>query len=510
MTRVVIDPVSRIEGHLKIEVDLDGNNNVVNAYSTGTLFWGFETILKNRDPRDATILTQRICGVCPIAHAMASSKNLDNAFGLGPSNPIPENARIERNLVLGANFLMSHILHFYHLAALDYVQGPQMSPWTDPAGNYPYDVLPSSTPSAEAGRTLVDHYGEALDIRRKAHEMAAIFGGKLPHSPTYVPGGFTERPDLAKIAQYRTYLDQIREFIDRAYVPDVLLVAGAFPDYFGIGVGSQNLLAYGVFDLDSTGDKKLLPMGRSEGVIAFPVDTAMITEHVTHSWYSSPSQLNPVEGETVPDANAPGAYSWLKAPRYDNKVYETGPLARMVVAYLNTDPMYDVVRDMVNGVLSQFSAPISALFSVLGREAARALECKYIADSIPGWLTELENNVNDGDTEVYYYQEKVANTVGMGLTEAPRGAIGHWSEINNQKKIEKYQIITPTNWNASPRDDLDQPGPIEQALVGTHVADPAKPVELLRVVHSFDPCLSCAVHVITPDGDVKKFEIKQQ
>ena len=507
MTRVVIDPVTRIEGHLKIEVDLDGNNNVVDAYSSGTLFRGFEIIFKDRDPRDATILTQRICGVCPISHAMASSKNLDNAFGFGPSNPIPENARIERNLVLGANFLMSHVLHFYHLSALDYVQGPQMSPWTDPAGNYPYDVLPSSTPSAEQGKTLVDHYVEALDIRRKAQEMAAIFGGKLPHSPTYVPGGFTERPDLAKIAQYRTYLDQIREFIDRAYIPDVLLVAGAFSDYFTIGVGCQNLLAYGVFDLDSTGQKKLLPMGRYTEGNALPLDTAMITEHVMYSWYSSPSQLNPTEGETVPDANAPGAYSWLKSPRYENKVHEVGPLARMVVAYLNPDPMYNVVRDMVNGVLNHFNAGIPALFSVLGREAARALECKYIADSIPDWLTELENNVNAGDREVYFYQEKVANSTGMGLTEAPRGAIGHWSAIDKRKRIEKYQIITPTNWNASPRDDLDQPGPIEQALVGTYVADPAKPVELLRVIHSFDPCLSCAVHVITPDGDVRKFEI---
>jgi hydrogenase large subunit len=513
MTRVVIDPVTRIEGHLKIEVDLDGSNNVVDAYSSGTLFRGFEIILKNRDPRDATILTQRICGVCPIAHAMASSKNLDDAFDI----PIPDNARIERNLVLGANFLMSHILHFYHLAALDYVKGPPMSPWTDPTGNnYPYDVLPSSTPSGEQGKTLVDHYVEALGIRKKAQEMAAIFGGKLPHSPTYVPGGFTERPDADKINQYSLHLAEVREFIDRAYIPDVLVVASAFPEYFGIGAGCGNLLAYGVFDLAD--GSKLLPMGRYTGGNTGSVNTEMITEHVLYSWYADSQPLNPTVGETVPDANASGAYSWLKAPRYNDEVHEVGPLARMVVAYLNNEvdennvPRYQKVRDLVDGTLDVLNeripglnAGIPQLFSVLGREAARALECKYIADSIPGWLTELDVN-----GEVYSYQEKVANTTGMGLTEAPRGAIGHWSKIGNNKRIDKYQIITPTNWNASPRDDLDQPGPIEQALVGTHVADPDRPVELLRVIHSFDPCLSCAVHVITPDGDVKKFEIKQQ
>jgi hydrogenase large subunit len=486
-----IAPVTRLEGHLDIEVTIDGGQ-VVDAKSSGTMFRGFEMILKDREPRDATIITQRICGVCPVSHAMASTLNLESAFDVLP----PDNGRILRNLVLGANFIMSHILHLYHLAALDYINTDgivDMSPWTPR-----YD-----TPDMVTGPTaaeLVGHYVQALEMRRKAHQMGAIFGAKVPCVATFVPGGCTEVVTAEKVDDFRGLLGDLRSFIDDVYIPDVLTVAGAFSDYFNIGVGCGNLLAYGVFDLDAAGTTKLLPRGRYTDGAHGTVSPAQITEHVQYSWYSSPSGLNPAVGETEPYLDKPGAYSWLKSPRYLDKVHEAGPLARMFVGYLAGEP---TVVALVDYVLGYFGAPASALFSVLGRHAARALECKFVADSMAGWLDELEVGA---PPPVYNYSEVPDSATGVGLTEAPRGALGHWIEISDSK-ISGYQVITPTNWNASPKDDLEQKGPIEQALIGTPVADEEQPIEVLRVVHSFDPCLACSVHVIRPGGSVDKFVV---
>ncbi|MCJ7569075.1 MAG: nickel-dependent hydrogenase large subunit, partial [Anaerolineales bacterium] len=452
MTKLIIEPITRIEGHLEIEVTVevvDGVQQVIDAKSSAAMFRGFEKILIDRDPRDATILTQRICGVCPISHAMASTLNLEAAFGVLP----PDNGRILRNLVLGANFIQSHILHFYHLAALDYINTEGVvdeSPWT------PRYVTPDMV-GGDLAVVLVGHYVQALEMRRKAHQMGAIFGAKLPCTSTFVPGGCTEVVSTDKISGFRALLNELRGFIDNVHVPDVLLVAGAFPAYYELGAGCGNLLAYGVFDLDGAGENKLLGRGRYTNGEAGDVDPAQITEYVEFSRYTPESgPLNPSEGVTEPDIDKPGAYSWIKSPRYLDMVHEAGPLARMWVN-----------GDYTHGI------------SALDRIAARALECQKVANAMVGWLEELTV-----DAPVYEYSAIPESGSGIGLTEAPRGALGHWIDINDSK-ISRYQVITPTSWNASPRDDLGQSGPIEQALVGTPVADTEQPIELLRVVHSF-------------------------
>ncbi len=488
---ITIDPLTRIEGHLAIEVTVDfveGVQQVVKAKSSGTMFRGFEIMLQGRDPLDAPHYTQRICGVCPISHGMASCLNLESALGVD----IPANGRILRNLVLGANFVMSHILHFYHLAALDYINTEDaipMAPWIPGYTNPDMVTGPLAT-------TLVEHYVEALAIRRKAHQMAAIFGGKLPCAPSFVPGGCTEVPTEGKIADFKTLLDELQTFIGDAeqgtYIPDVLTVAGEFSDYFSIGVGCGNLLAYGVFDL--TDGSKLLKRGRCNSQLALDtVDPDKIAEYVKYSKYTANSgNKNPADGVTQPQVDKTNAYSWLKAPRYDAQVYEVGPLARMVSNYLHGDA---ITQELVNGVLDAFSAPPSVLFSVLGRHAARALETKLVADAMHAWLDELAVG-----EPVYAESDIPRDASGIGLTEAPRGALGHWIDIK-RRHIDRYQVVTPTNWNASPKDDLDQNGPIEQALIDTPVADIDQPIEVLRVVHSFDPCLACSVHMLRPGKD---------
>ncbi len=488
MTTITIDPITRLEGHLKVEVNVDGGF-VSGAKVSGTMFRGFEIILKDRDPRDAPVLTQRICGVCPVSHAMASVMNLESAFGLIPT----DNGRNLRNLVLGANFIMSHILHFYHLAALDFIDTTgvvDMSPWT------PRYVTPDMVGGSLAG-VLVNHYVQALAVRRKAHQMGAIFSGKLPCPATFVPGGNTEIVTQNKINAFRSLLDDLKAFIDETYIPDVIAVAKAVPAYWEIGAGCGNMLAYGVFDLDDSGTDRLLKRGRSTGLNLNTVDPAQISEYVRHSWYEdSSSGLNPSVGVTEPDMSKPNAYSWIKSPRYMQDVYEAGPLARMVVSYLSEEP---TVKSLVDSALSELGKNVFDLFSVLGRHAARALECKFVADSMDTWLNELIV-----DAPVYNQSSIPLDSSGVGLTEAPRGALGHWIEITGSK-ISRYQVITPTNWNASPKDDLGQNGPIEQALIGTPVADPNQPVEVLRVIHSFDPCLACSVHIIIPKSDSKRF-----
>ena len=490
-TTIKIDPLTRIEGHLSIDVTVDlvdGQQQVVDAKSSGTMFRGFENILKGRDPLDAPHYTQRICGVCPISHGMASCLNLESALGVD----IPDNGRILRNLVLGSNFLMSHVLHFYHLAALDFIN-------TEDAINTPPWVPAYVTPDMVTGETaamLVDHYVQALAIRRKAHQMGAIFGGKLPCAPSFVPGGCTEVVTQDKIDSFGTLLAEQQAFIDNVYIPDVKLVAGAFSDYFTIGSGCGNLIAYGAFDFDNSDENKLLARGRCNAQLDLgTVDPAQIQEYLKYSRYDNAgSGLNPADGITTPNAHKEDAYSWLKSPRYENKVYEAGPLARMVVNYMHGD---ETTQSLVNGLLDEFSAGPAVLFSVLGRHAARALEAKLVADSMAGWLND---DLVVGDS-VYAESAIPRNASGIGLTEAPRGALGHWIDISKYH-IDRYQIITPTNWNASPMDDFGQKGPIEQALIGAPLADLKNPIEVLRIVHSFDPCLACSVHMVRP-GKIK-------
>jgi hydrogenase large subunit len=508
---IIIDPVTRIEGHLKIEAVVEGGE-VKEAKSSGTLFRGIELILRGRDPRDAQQLTQRICGVCPTGHATAAALNLDSAFGI--ADKIPDNGRIMRNLILGANYLQSHVLHFYHLAALDYVDVTAAAGYegTDPAltsvkrfidrgelGPFVPRYEGDYRLPPEVNRQAVAHYVRALDIRRKAHELSAVFSGKMPHNVGIVPGGVTETPTVDKIASFLWRLNEIRHFIDNVYLPDVLAVAGCYGDHFEIGRGCGEYLAYGVFDMDGgeadlTKRDRFLPGGTISAADLRPnaLDAAKIHEEVRHSWYAdSSSGRNPSQGETSPQLGKDGAYSWLKSPRYDGQVHEVGPLARMLVAYARG---HEGAKALIDGALAQLGAPVTALLSALGRHAARALEAKLVADAMADWVLQLK----PGEPVCAEY-ELPDEAEGMGLTEAARGALGHWVSVKD-KRIASYQCVVPTTWNASPRDDRGQAGPIEQALQGTKVRDEENPFELVRIVRSFDPCIACAVHLVTPKG----------
>jgi len=508
MRKIVVDPLTRIEGHLKVEAIVDGGV-VQEARSTGTLFRGIELILRGRDPRDANRITQRICGVCPTTHATASSQCVDSALGIDGS--IPDNGRIMRNLILGSNYIQSHILHFYHLAALDYVDVAQAADYQGSNEDLKSvrafidrGELGPFTPRYEGDYRLpkevnnaaVAHYVEALRMRRKAHEMLAIFGGRGPHNCATVAGGVTEQPTIDKITQFLWRLNELRAFIDNVYIPDVIGVAKSYTDYFGIGGGCNNYLSYGVFDLQGTETEltkrsRLLPQGVvSSDLKPADVDAGKITEDVRHSWYDdSCGGRHPSEGETIPTPHKKDGYSWLKSPRYDGNVCEVGPLARALVAYARGD---DTVKTLVDSVLAEFGADPSALFSVLGRHAARAIETKVVADAMADWVLELK----PGEPVMADYEIPDEGS-GYGMMGAPRGALGHWIQIKDQV-IESYQCVVPTTWNGSPRDAQDQPGPVEQALEGTPIKDESNPFEIVRIVRSFDPCLACSVHAMTP------------
>jgi hydrogenase large subunit len=349
-------------------------------------------------------------------------------------------------------------------------------------------------------------------MRRLAHEMSAIFSGRMPHNVAIVPGGVTETPTVDKIANFLWKLQTLRQFIDNIYLPDVLAVAGVYSDYFGVGAGCGNLMTYGVFDLESgegdlTKRKRFFPQGRvsAADLTRKAVDPAQITEQVKYSWYKSQTNLYPGDGQTDPDYTKAGAYSWVKAPRYDGEPQEVGPLARMIVNYVAGDA---TVTQAVNDALTACGAAghPEVLFSVLGRHAARALECKIVADAMADWVLQLK----PGDP-VYLEDrsqlEANANVEGMGLWDAPRGALGHWIKVKDHK-IENYQCVVPSTWNMSPRDDNDVPGPLEQALIGTKVKDETNPFEIVRIVRSFDPCLACAIHLVTPKGnEIGKFRV---
>ena len=510
MSKIVVDPVTRLEGHYKIEVVTD-KGVVKEAHSSGMMFRGLEIILRDRDPRDAQMYTQRICGVCPTSHSMAATLNLDSAFGL--ADKIPDNGRILRNLILGAAHISDHILHFYHLAALDYVDVTKILKYdgNDPALNSVKEFakrgeLAPFVPRYEGDYRLSDkvnigtlaHYVQALEMRRKGQEMLVIFGGKMPHNMTIIPGGVTATVTVDKIASFLWMLNELRDFVDNVYIPDVLAVAEAYADYFEIGAGCGNLLSYGSFDLegnnpDYTKRKRLMKQGTvSTDLKLGALDMNKIVEYVKHSWYADSSTgKHPSKGMTEPQLGKKGAYTWVKAPRYDAKVYEVGPLARIAATYASGEP---TVTKLVDSVLSKFKASPKALFSVLGRHAARALYTKFLADSMPEWLLQLKPG------EPAYIDYTIPDEAfGMGLVDGARGALGHWIEIKD-KKIANYQCVVPSTWNMSPKDDNGQPGPVEQALIGTKIKDENNPFEIGRIIRSFDPCLACAIHVITPKG----------
>jgi [NiFe] hydrogenase large subunit len=523
MARIVIDPVTRIEGHLKLEVEVSGGQ-VTSAWSSGTLFRGIELILQGRDPEDAWLFTQRVCGVCTWVHGQASVRCVENALGL----TVPENARIVRNLLMGGQYVHDHPVHFYALHALDWVDivsalsadpvataslaatisptaptidfaatktrlatfaaSNQLGPFAD--GYWGHSAM-ALTPAENL--LFASHYLLCLRQQIKAANMHAIFGAKNPHLQSIRVGGVTCSNDInaARIAEFRAYLTDMRNFIDTVYIPDVKYIASKYPAWASIG-GGTNYLTYGDFPLNAAESSKLFEGGvvwNKNIATAEALDISKISEHVQHSWYSG-SNNHPSTGTTTPayDAYSTDAkYSWLKAPRYNTEPMEVGPLARMLVAYASGNTK---VVPMVNSFLSATGLTAAQLHSTLGRTACRALETKLIADEMDTWLNQL---VVGGPTFIQPTMPMTAQ--GFGLNEAPRGALGHWINIQN-RTIGNYQLVVPSTWNLGPRCSANKPSPVEAALVGTPVADTSKPLEILRVVHSFDPCLACAVHVI--------------
>ena len=518
MSKIVIDPITRIEGHLKVEAVVDGGE-IRDAKCSGMLFRGFEKILAGRDPRDAQIITQRICGVCNHCHTTAAALNLDSAFGI--ADKIPQNGNLMRNLTMGFHQVQDHILHFYHLAALDYVDVTKVADYEgdDRTLNsiksfISRGELAPFVPRYEgdyrfpAGidQELVKHYVMALEMRRKGHEATAILGGKLPHACAVTPGGITEVPTVDKIATLLWRAKELLEFVEDVYVPDVIKVAETYSDYFGIGKGCGRFLSYGVFDLDRkdpdyTKRARLFNQGTTSGDLTHqPLDLNHIREWVKYSWYEEDTTgCHPFDEDTKPLPRKEGGYSWIKAPRYKGDVHEVGPLARIATSYAAGNKE---IKDLVDSVLGHFNASPDALFSVLGRHAARALCALYIARKLEGWILGLKPG-----EPVYVDYTIPEEGSGVGIVDAARGALGHWIIIKD-KKIHKYQCVVPTTWNASPMDDMGNHGPIEQALIGTKVKDEQNPFEMVRIVRSFDPCIACAVHLLNHKGrELMRFKV---
>jgi quinone-reactive Ni/Fe-hydrogenase large subunit len=554
--RIIVDPITRIEGHLRIEVEVDDGSVIRDAWSSITLWRGMETILKGRDPRDAGLYTQRFCGVCTMVHYEASILACEDAFGVKP----PPNARIVRNLMAAAWYLGDHIMHFYHLHGLDWVDvvsalaaDPRKA--VDLAKSYHPDAYncsethyravqerltkfvksgrlgpfanaywgnPSYKLPAEANLVILSHYLDALAISKLTGQMQAIFGGKNPHPQTLVVGGVTcvmDALDAQRLGQYLFRLKEVRNFVETAYLPDVLIAATYYKDeaLAGIGGGVKNYLCYGGFPLDDDWRTTLFPRGVvKERGLANPLklDEAKITEEVTHSWYKGTEARHPYEGVTDPEytgydqkGNLKGGekYSWCKAPRYEGEPHEVGPLARMVIGYALGDRK---IKPLVEGILKKTGLPAGALFSTLGRTAARAIETKLVADEAGGWVEQLAANVKSGDTRTWTrcdVPERPAQ--GRGMTEPPRGSLGHWVRIEN-KVIANYQAVVPSTWNCSPRDKAGRRGPYEESLIGTKLAKLDQPLEILRTIHSFDPCMACAVHIIDPKTkEIRKFRV---
>jgi Ni,Fe-hydrogenase I large subunit len=566
---IVIDPLTRIEGHLRIEARVE-DGRVTDAWSSGTMFRGVELILKNRDPRDAWLVTQRICGVCTTVHAVCSVRAVENALGI----TIPDNARLVRNLIEGAQFIQDHVVHFYHLHAPDWIDvvnalqadpaatsdlARSISDWPKSSPDYfrsVRDRLRTFVDSGqlgifgnaywghsayklppEANLLAVAHYLEALTFQRESMQMHAILGGKNPHPQTYLVGGMAlpvdpdspEALNAQRIGKLRDLAAKALDFVTRVYIPDLTLIASYYKEWASLGRGPANFLAVGDFPTATGGDPAdmWLPRGVVNGANLAappqPLDHERIQEYVTHSWYTyaggDGAGLHPYQGETQPTFTGPqppfdtlntdGKYSWLKAPRYDDRAMEVGPLARMVVAYAAGHAR---ARQLIDGTLSSLGVGSEALFSTLGRVATRGIETLLIAERMEGWLDQLEANVAAGDLTIHegtMWSPSTwpAEALGWGATEAPRGALAHWVRIGNQR-IENYQAVVPTTWNGSPRDASGQRGPWEQALIGTPVADPEQPVEVLRTVHSFDPCMACAVHLVDPEnGQVTRVQV---
>jgi Ni,Fe-hydrogenase I large subunit len=556
MAKIVVDPITRIEGHLRIEAAIEGGR-VTDAWSSSTMFRGIEKILKTRDPRDAWYFTQRFCGVCTTVHSIASIRAVEHALNI----KIPRNAELIRNIIIGIQNVQDHVIHFYHLHALDWVDitsglkadpaktaalAASISDWPLNSPTYFRQVQdklkafvakgrlgpfanaywghPAYKLPPEANLMATAHYLEALEWQKDVIKIHAILGSKNPHPQTFLVGGMAIAVDpdsqtainADKLEEIRRLLAKAQEFVEKVYIPDLLAVASFYKEWAGIGGGVGNFLSYGEF-IEANGQRWLPPgviVGKDLSKV-YPAEQQKIAEYVDHSWYDYPNAagkgLHPWEGETEEKYTGPrppyqfldtdGKYSWVKAPRYDDRPMEVGPLARLLVAYASG---HQQVKGTVDGVLKKLGVGPEALFSTLGRTAARGIECLLIARETPRWLDQLQANIAGGDLRIHANEKWdpatwPATAAGYGWHEAPRGALGHWIRIKDQK-ILNYQAVVPSTWNASPRDARGQHGPYEAALVGTPLAEPDKPLEILRTVHSFDPCLACAVHVLDATG----------
>jgi len=518
--RVVVDPMTRIEGHLRVEVEVDAGV-VSDAWVSGSLHRGMEAVLKNRRPQDAFYISQRICGVCPISHGHASTMSTESVYGL----TIPNGARLVRNIIEGAQFLHSHILWFYTLAALDYVdptkaleaniadtyalaqaagtsisdfgavqkrlatliEGGQLSIFSN--GWFDHPEYAQDMP-AELHLIAVAHYLEALEAQSWATQIIAIMGGKFPHFMTSINGGTSFVPTAQNLDDVLFRLLKVVDFVKNAMIPDTLAIASYYLPATTFGAGVGNYLSWGVFDSESfERSERFLPAGVIKN-LEFKVEDSMpesVTEYVEHSWYSSPSGLNPSKGETTLDFteyDTDSKYSWGKAVRYDDMPTEVGPLSRMLVAYVSG---VKPVQELIDGTLEALGVPgqPEVLISLLGRVAARNLETAYVADITAGWVGELVEAVKGGNVSLFEPHE-VTDGDGIGLWEAPRGSVGHWMSVAGGK-IDRYQVVAPTTWNIAPRDADGVRGPMEEALIGAPVIDPEKPLNVVRIARSFDP-----------------------
>ncbi|MCF6170102.1 MAG: nickel-dependent hydrogenase large subunit [Bacteroidales bacterium] len=560
--RIVVDPITRIEGHLRVEIEVK-DNVIVDAYSSGTMVRGLEIILKGRDPRDAWAFTERVCGVCTTVHALASCRTVENALGI----VIPPNAELVRNLMFCTQMIQDHVVHFYHLHALDWVDvvsslradpkatsalAQSISSWPKSSVGYFRDVQkrikafvetgqlgifangywgnPSYKLPPEANLMAVAHYLEALEWQKEIVKVHAIFGGKNPH-PNYLVGGVPAAINLnesnalnaERFAYVKKLLDDAKTFVEQVYIPDLMAIASFYKDWGAIGGGLENYLVYG--DLPTNGYNDPSSFKFPRGAIlgrdlskVHEVDTAdpdQVKEFISKSWYEYDSGKNsgkhPWEGQTnlnytgpkppYDQLNVEEAYSWLKTPRWKGHAMEVGPLARMLVGYASGREDF---QEVVNAALTNLNVPVSALFSTLGRTAARGLETQLVVGWSQEFFDQLITNIKNGDTRLstdYMWEPSdwPLMAKGVGMTEAPRGALAHWIVIKD-KKIDNYQLVVPSTWNASPRDTKGQMSAYEASLIGTPVADPEQPLELLRTIHSFDPCIACAVHVYDEKG----------
>ncbi|MEA4923939.1 MAG: nickel-dependent hydrogenase large subunit [Syntrophomonadaceae bacterium] len=554
--RVVVDPITRIEGHLRIEADFD-NGQIINAFSSGTTFRGIENIMRGRDPRDAWAFVQRICGVCTHIHAIASVQAVEDALGI----TIPKNADLIRKIMTATQFVQDHVIHFYHLHGLDWIDvvsalkadpkaasnlAQSISNYSKSSVGYFSDIQntlkgfagsgqlgifangywghPAYKLPPEANLMAVAHYLEALEWQKDIARIHTIFGGKNPH-PNYLVGGMAcaininndntinmERLDLVS-----REITKAMEFVNQVYIPDLFAIGSFYKDWtFGGGV--KNYLSYGSLADDQTRNTKaaLFPGGvildrdLSRVIDVDPRDPAQIQEVIDRSWYEytgEPGGRHPWDGETKVRYSGPrppyqqldttGPYSWIKTPQWNGKMMEVGPLARMLVGYARGN---DLIRATIDEALQKLGAGQEILFSALGRTVARGLETKIMVDYLKNTFDQLVANIKAGDSQVFAPSQWAPATwpqscQGVGFTEAPRGALAHYVKIENGK-ISLYQAVVPTTWNAAPEDAQGQKGPYEAALIGTPMADPNQPLEIQRIIHSFDPCIACAAHIL--------------